>query len=147
MAFGVTLHLAARLQEITKPGTTLCSSETKQLAGGSVEMLPLGRRSIRGFAIDQDLFELTQIRQGHQRFDIAAAVGQSPYVGRNHEQELLQKCIDAVRVGRVVRQRSLATPAQANHVLSASSRGLLLLKVGRYFKPKQFLTAKAFLTS
>ncbi len=102
VAFGVTVHLAARLQAMTDPGATLCSAETKNLAGLAVEMRSLGRQPIRGLSIDQDLFELIHVRQDSQRFDMAATVGLSPYVGRVNELELLQRCADAAEAGGVI---------------------------------------------
>ncbi len=99
IAFGVTVHLAARLQAMTRPGSSLCSAETKNLVGPAVEMLALGRQPIRGLPIEQDLFEVIRVRQG-QRFDLAAAAGISPYVGRTRELVVLQDCATAARAGR-----------------------------------------------
>ncbi len=102
IAFGVTVHLAARLQTMAQPGTTLCPAETKNLAGPAVVMESLGRRAIRGLPIEQEVFAVARVRQGSQRVDIAASVGLSPYVGRARELKLLEDCAGAAQPGSVV---------------------------------------------
>jgi class 3 adenylate cyclase/tetratricopeptide (TPR) repeat protein len=102
VAFGVTVHLAARLQSMARPGAILCSAETKTLAGPAAEMVPLGRQPIRGLPIEQEVFEVTRVRQSSPRFDVTATVGLSPYVGRSYELELLQDCASASRAGGAV---------------------------------------------
>ena len=102
VGFGVTIHLAARLESIASPGSTLCSSETMRLAGRTAEMLPIGRRSIRGIPTDHDVFELIRIRRGGPRFDTITAPELSPYVGRGREQSLLRRCADTARAGSAV---------------------------------------------
>ena len=102
VAFGVTVHLAARLQAMAQPGASLCSAETKNLAGPAVEMHSLGRRAIRGLPMEQEVFAVARVRQGSQRVDIAAAVGLSPYVGRARELALLGDCARAAQPGSVV---------------------------------------------
>lgn len=99
IAFGVTVHLAARLQAMAQPGTTLCSAETQNLVGSAVETRPLGRQSIKGLPIEQELHEVIRVRQGNRRFDVAETVGFSPYVGRARELALLHRCADAALTG------------------------------------------------
>lgn len=86
--FGVTVHLASRLQALARPGTTLCSASTRTLTGSHVEVVPLGPQALRGFSVEQDVFVVRGIRQSGLRFGPLTGRGLSPFVGR--EEELAQ---------------------------------------------------------
>ena len=83
--FGVTVHLASRLQALARPGTTLCSATTRMLTGSHVDVVPLGPQALRGFSVEQDVFAVHGIRQSGLRFGPMAGRGLSPFVGRDEE--------------------------------------------------------------
>ncbi len=84
-AFGVTIHLASRLQSLARPGTTLCAASTRALTGPAVDFVPLGPRALRGFGGQQNVFALASIRQSGLRFSGSVVRGLSPHVGRDRE--------------------------------------------------------------
>ena len=47
-AVGQTTHLAARMEQLASPGTTLLTAETLRLAEGYVEVKPLGAMPVKG---------------------------------------------------------------------------------------------------
>jgi class 3 adenylate cyclase/tetratricopeptide (TPR) repeat protein len=88
-AVGQSTHLAARLEQLAKPGTALCSAPTLRLAEGFFETRPLGPVPIRGLADPVEAFELVGVTPARQRFHAAAARGLTRFVGRRHEYETL----------------------------------------------------------
>ena len=83
--FGVTVHLASRLQALARPGTTLCSASVRTLTGSHVDVVPLGPQALRGFSVEQDAFAVHGIRQSGLRFGPMTERGLSPFVGRDEE--------------------------------------------------------------
>ena len=61
-ADGSTIHLAARLEQLARPGTTLMSGATQRLVSGRVETRSLGAHAIRGFRTAIELFDLISDR-------------------------------------------------------------------------------------
>ena len=55
---GAALHLAARLEQLARPGSILVSGATARLLDGGLSLRPLGPRDIRGFDRPVELFEL-----------------------------------------------------------------------------------------
>ena len=97
-AFGVTIHLASRLQTLAKPGTTLCAASTRALTNPSIQLVPLGPQALRGLGEQQDVFAVIGVDSGGLRFD-GPARGLSPYVGRDKELSQLATCAQAVEAG------------------------------------------------
>ena len=97
-AFGVTIHLASRLQTLAKPGETLCAASTRALTNPSITLAPLGPQALRGLGEQQDVFAVTGVDSGGLRFD-GPARGLSPYVGRDKELSQLATCAQAVEAG------------------------------------------------
>src|SRR5467141_4562204 len=57
-AVGQTTHLAARMEQMAKPGSVLTTGETLQLAEGFARVKALGPVSIKGLADPVEVFEL-----------------------------------------------------------------------------------------
>ena len=49
-AVGQTTHLAARMEQLARPGTILISADTLKLAEGYVQVRPLGPVPVKGAA-------------------------------------------------------------------------------------------------
>ncbi len=98
-AFGVTIHLASRLQTLAKPGRTLCAASTRGLVAPSIQLVPLGPQALRGLGEQQDVFALVGVDPGGLRFDGPVARGLSPYVGRMAELAQLAAWAGAVEAG------------------------------------------------
>ena len=97
-AFGVTIHLASRLQAIAEPSTTLCAESTRALINPSIQLVPLGPQALRGLGQHQSVFAVTGVDSGGLRFG-GPARGLSPHVGREKELSQLATCAQAVEAG------------------------------------------------
>ncbi len=99
-AVGQTTHLAARMEQLADPGTTLLTPETLALAEGFVEVTSLGRMAVKGLPGPVEVHELVGIISVRSRLQAAVARGLSPFVGRDAELEQLRRAIDQARQGR-----------------------------------------------
>jgi class 3 adenylate cyclase/tetratricopeptide (TPR) repeat protein len=116
LAFGPTLHVAARLQALARPGATLCAASTQALAGPTVDLVTLGPQALRGLGVEQNVFELTGVRQSDLRFSQSVARGLSPLVGREHELGALAE------FARIVRTRTPVAVTITGEAGSGKSR-------------------------
>jgi class 3 adenylate cyclase len=72
-AIGQTTHIAARLEQMTMPGSVLLSPETLALAEGYITVKPLGTRPIKGLEKPLEIYELVGAATVRSRFHAAAA--------------------------------------------------------------------------
>jgi class 3 adenylate cyclase/tetratricopeptide (TPR) repeat protein len=98
-AIGQTTHLAARLEQLAKPGTALCSAATIRLAEGFFQTRALGPVPIRGLAEPVEVFELVGVTAAQQRFHAAAARGLTRFVGRRDEYDTIAEAMGRVEQG------------------------------------------------
>src|SRR5207249_8683781 len=56
---GLTAHLAARMEQMAKPGSVLTTAETARLAEGYVSLKPVGPVPVKGLADVVQVYELT----------------------------------------------------------------------------------------
>ena len=77
-AVGQTTHLAARMEQLAGPGTTLLTADTLRLAEGYVEVKPLGPVPVKGLAEPVEVYELTGAGPLRSRLAAAAARGLTP---------------------------------------------------------------------
>jgi class 3 adenylate cyclase len=77
-AVGQTTHLAARMEQMAKPGSALITGETLNLAEGYVQVRPLGAVPVKGMETPTPVYELTGIVPARSRFQASAARGLTP---------------------------------------------------------------------
>jgi class 3 adenylate cyclase/tetratricopeptide (TPR) repeat protein len=99
-AVGQTTHLAARLEQMAKPGTALCSAATHRLAEGYFRVRALGAVPVRGLAEPVEVMELLGVERPRLRFHATAARGLTPFVGRAAELESIARVLEAASAGR-----------------------------------------------
>ena len=99
-AIGQTTHLAARMEQIARPGTVLITGDTLRLAEGYVDVRAVGPISVKGLAKAVDAFEVTGAGPVRSRFQAAAARGLTPFVGRSSEMSILRDALAAAERGR-----------------------------------------------
>ncbi len=99
-AVGQTTHLAARMDQLAAPGTTLVSGDTLRLAEGYVQVKPLGPVTVRGLAEPIEVFELTGAGTVRTRLQVAALRGLTRFVGRDAEVEHLRRVLGQAGAGR-----------------------------------------------
>jgi class 3 adenylate cyclase/tetratricopeptide (TPR) repeat protein len=86
LAVGQTTHLAARMEQMAKPGSVLVTAVTLQQAESHVQARPLGRIPVRGMDAPVEVFELTGAQPVRSRLQaMQARRGLSPFVGRDAE--------------------------------------------------------------
>jgi class 3 adenylate cyclase/ribosomal protein L40E len=98
-AVGQTTHLAARMEQMAKPGSVLITAQTLQLAEGLVQVKALGPVAVRGLAALVEVFELMGAMPTRTRLQAMAARGLSRFVGRQAELEALRQALEGAHAG------------------------------------------------
>jgi class 3 adenylate cyclase/tetratricopeptide (TPR) repeat protein len=97
---GQTAHLAARMEQLAKPGSVLTTANTLQFAEGYVETRPLGPVPVKGVADPVQVYEVTGAGTARTRLQAAAGRGLTRFVGRDVELEQLQRARQLAGNGR-----------------------------------------------
>jgi class 3 adenylate cyclase/tetratricopeptide (TPR) repeat protein len=98
-AVGQTTHLAARMEQLAKPDTTLLTADVLRLAEGFIAVTPLGPMSVKGVNVPIELYELTGAGPLRSRLHAAAARGLTRFVGREAELEQVRQAIARAAAG------------------------------------------------
>ncbi len=99
-AVGPSTHLAARMEQIAQPGTTLLTLSTFRLVEGLVEVKPLGPVPVKGLPEPIEVFELTGIGPTRSRLHASVSRGLAPFVGRERERAVIDELLAATAAGR-----------------------------------------------
>jgi class 3 adenylate cyclase/tetratricopeptide (TPR) repeat protein len=99
-AVGQTTHLAARMEQLADPGTTLLTAETLRLAEGYVDAKPLGPVPVKGVDAPVEVYELAGAGPRRSRLHAAAVRGLTRFVGRDRELEQLRDALARAASGR-----------------------------------------------
>jgi class 3 adenylate cyclase/predicted ATPase len=99
-AVGQTTHLAARMEQLADPGTTLLTADTLGLVEGYINVRSLGPTAVKGLAAPIEVFQMLGASTVRSRFAAAAARGLSKFVGRTAEVEQLSQALDHAKAGR-----------------------------------------------
>src|SRR5215813_2052692 len=95
-AVGDTTNLAARMQQIARPGSVVVSEATHKAVAGFFDTLELGEVQVKGHAPIQ-AFEVLRARGRKARLDVAAERGLTPYIGRGRELATLNELFREVK--------------------------------------------------
>ncbi len=98
-AVGDTTNLAARLQQMARPGSVLVSEATHRLIAGFFETVDLGETPVKGHSPIR-VFEVVRHRARRARFDVAVERGLTSLVGRDRELDTLRDLFRQVKAGR-----------------------------------------------
>src|SRR5215471_17571346 len=99
-AVGQTTNLAARMEQMAKPGSALVTGDTLRLAEGHVEVKPLGAVPVKGIEAPTPVYELTRIVPSRSRFQASTARGLTRFVGRDRELEQLAQALKRAASGQ-----------------------------------------------
>ncbi len=99
-AVGQTTHLAARMEKLAEPGTTLATAEVVRLVEGHVITRPRGRRAIKGLSQPVEVYEVVGTAPMRTRVQLAARRGLTRFVGRDAELALLEQAFELARAGQ-----------------------------------------------
>jgi class 3 adenylate cyclase/predicted ATPase len=100
LALGDTPNIAARLQGRATPDTVLISAATQRLIQGYFTYHALGSQTLRGVATPIQVYQVVGATEVQQRFDVVAARGLTPLVGREHELGILRERWAQVQAGQ-----------------------------------------------
>jgi len=98
-AIGPTAHLAARMEQMAPPGAIYCTANVMRLAEGFVEARPLGQHSVKGIRQPIHLFEIVGHGAARTRWEVTAAKGLAPFVGRESELAQLRQALELAASG------------------------------------------------
>ena len=99
-AVGQTTHLAARMEQLADPGSTILSANTLTLVEGQIHVKALGPMPVKGLAEPVAVYEMVGASTVRSRFQAAAARGLTAFVGRTTEMEQLYQALDHAKAGR-----------------------------------------------
>jgi class 3 adenylate cyclase/tetratricopeptide (TPR) repeat protein len=99
-AVGQTTHLAARMEQLARPGTTLMTADMLRLVEGYVAVKPLGPVPVRGLADAVEVYEVTGAGPARTRLQAGARRGLTRFVGRDDELEQLRRAQQLAGEGR-----------------------------------------------
>jgi class 3 adenylate cyclase/tetratricopeptide (TPR) repeat protein len=98
-AVGQTTHLAARMEQMAKPGSILLTPAVLRLVEGHVRVKSLGPVSIKGLGDTVEVFELTGAAPARTRLQVAAGRGLTRFVGRGAELDQVRVALERGRAG------------------------------------------------
>jgi class 3 adenylate cyclase/predicted ATPase len=99
MVLGDAPNLASRVQGIAAPDTVLISEDTYRLTGGFFECRDLGPHHFKGVSLPLEVYQVVGESAVQSRFQVSAAAGLTPLVGRREELELLLERWGQVKEG------------------------------------------------
>jgi class 3 adenylate cyclase/tetratricopeptide (TPR) repeat protein len=99
-AIGQTTHLAARLEQLATPGTTLLTADTLRLVEGYVEVMPLGPVPVKGLPEPVEIYELVRVGLVRSRLQAAVVRGLTRFVGRDAELAHLRQALAHAGAGQ-----------------------------------------------
>jgi class 3 adenylate cyclase len=94
-----TTHLAARMEPLATPGSTLLTPETLRLAEGFIQVKALGPVPVKGLEEPVEVSELVGATSVRRRLHATAARGLTRCVGRQTELEILRQALNRAGVG------------------------------------------------
>jgi class 3 adenylate cyclase/tetratricopeptide (TPR) repeat protein len=98
-AIGQTTHLAARMEQLAKPDTTLLTADTLRLAEGFIAVKPLGPVPVKGLEAPVEVYEMVGAGPLRSRLQAAATRGLTRFVGREAEVEQLRQALGRAAAG------------------------------------------------
>jgi class 3 adenylate cyclase/tetratricopeptide (TPR) repeat protein len=99
-AVGQTTHLAARMEQMSMPGSIVITPAVLGLAEGYVQVKPLGPVAVKGLSAPLEVYEVLGAGPVRTRLQAAAARGLTRFVGRDTELEVLHQVLERARTGR-----------------------------------------------
>jgi class 3 adenylate cyclase len=98
-AVGQTTHLAARMEQLARPGTTLITPDTLRLVEGLVRVTALGPIPVKGLPAPVEVYELVGASPLRGRFQAGVLRGLTRFVGRDQELAIVQHALAQAGVG------------------------------------------------
>src|SRR5713101_7146789 len=94
---GHTANLAARMQTLANPGSTVIAESTRKLVEGYFTLKSLGASRIKGVAEPVEVFEVTGLGPLRTRLQRSAGRGLTKFVGRQREMEAMKHAAEQAK--------------------------------------------------
>src|SRR5207249_4579056 len=98
-AVGQTTHLAARMEQLARPGTTFMTADTLRLVEALVRVTALGPIPVKGLPEPVEVYELVGARPLRGRFQAGVVRGLTRFVGRDQELATTQHALTQAGAG------------------------------------------------
>jgi class 3 adenylate cyclase/tetratricopeptide (TPR) repeat protein len=98
-AVGNSTHLAARMEQIARPGSAYLTANTWRLVEGRVEVRAVGEVAVKGLSDPVTVYELVRATGARSRLEVAARRGLTRFVGREAELAALTGALDRAASG------------------------------------------------
>src|ERR1051326_8179749 len=95
-----TLHLAARMEQMARPGSTLMTANTFKLAEGYIQVRSLGPVPVKGLSDPLEVYELTGAGAARTRLQASIGRGLTRFIGRDLEMEELRRALQLAGNGQ-----------------------------------------------
>ena len=99
-AVGQATHLAARMEQMARPGSALLTAHTLRLVEGRMNAVPVGALPVKGMANPVEAYELKGATGARSRLEAIASHGLAPFIGRDAEMAALAEAADRAAAGR-----------------------------------------------
>lgn len=99
-AYGDTMNLGARMEEMAEPGTVNLSENTYRAVANYFECESLGSLKVKGKENPVVVYKALRPKPIKTRFDAATVRGLSPFVGRQHELKVLLEYLEQTNRGQ-----------------------------------------------
>jgi len=96
---GHSTSLAARLQALATPSSTVISGSTRRMIEGYFQIKELGKTSIKGASEPVELFEVIGLGPLRTRLQAAARRGLTKFIGRDAEMVQMRHALELTRDG------------------------------------------------
>ena len=97
-AMGLPVHIAARMEQLARPGDVCCTGAIERLVRGFVETEALGLVDIKGLANPIEVFRIIRPTRARSR-GTSRPVGTSSFFGRNEELQALDTALKNAAAG------------------------------------------------
>jgi class 3 adenylate cyclase/tetratricopeptide (TPR) repeat protein len=98
-AMGLPVHVAARMEQLARPGDICCTGAIEKLVRGFVETEALGLVDIKGLADPIEVFRIIRPTHARSRWDIASGRNLTPFFGRDEELRALDTALKNASAG------------------------------------------------
>src|SRR5215510_5405654 len=96
---GHSTNLAARMEQLANPGSTLVTEYTHKLTDGYFEFKALGETQVKGVEVPLHVYEVLSAGPLRTRLQVAARRGLTRFVGRQGELDQLRQALDQAKTG------------------------------------------------
>lgn len=98
-AVGDTTNMAARMENLARPGAIFVSKDTHRLVRDFFEFESLGKVELKGKVQPQEVYEIVEVGEVKTRIGASVAKGLTRFVGRKDSMDALRGALEEVKAG------------------------------------------------